>query len=200
MLADAIKVALVDVIQQYNIAVIENDIYGDLNFSGGRPSTLRSYDESGLVMTYSSYAKTLAPGIRLGWLAAGKFFKSAEQIKFSMGSTVSPIYQETVNRLLSSNSYDRHLRTFSMQLAKNAYFTINLLSEHFPKETFIISPAGGYNIWVKLPDYVDMNNFYHQCERIGVKFTPGYTFSFSSMFTNNFRVVFADKYSSLKIK
>lgn len=200
LLSDAIKKDLVDFIQQNNIAVIENDIYGDLNFSGKRPSTLRSYDESGLVMTYSSYAKTLAPGIRLGWLAAGRFFKRAEQIKFSMGSTVSPIYQETVNRLLSTNSYDRHLRAFRIQLAKNAHFTINLLSEHFPKETFIISPTGGYNIWVKLPDYVDMNNFYNQCERIGVKFTPGYTFSFSSMFANNFRIVFADKYSLLKIK
>ncbi|MBB6127594.1 aminotransferase-like domain-containing protein [Mucilaginibacter lappiensis] len=200
LLSDEVKRELVKVIQQHNVAVIENDIYGDLNFSGNRPSTLRSYDDSGLVMTYSSYAKTLAPGIRLGWLAAGKFLKQAEQIKFSMGSTVSPIYQETVNRLLDTNSYDRHIRAFRMQLAKNAHFTINLLSTHFPQGTFIVPPAGGYNIWVKMPDHVDMNNFYNQCERIGVKFTPGYIFSFSAMFASNFRIVFADKYSSLKIK
>lgn len=200
LLSDEVKKELVQVIQKYNVAVIENDIYGDLNFSGKRPSTLRSYDESGLTITYTSYAKTLAPGIRLGWLAAGKFLKRAEQIKFSMGSTVSPVYQETVNRLLSTNSYDRHLRAFRMQLAKNAYFTINLLSEHFPEGTFAVPPSGGYNLWVKMPDHVNMNNFYDQCERIGIKFTPGYTFSFSGMFARNFRIVFADKYSSLKIK
>ncbi|NHA03099.1 PLP-dependent aminotransferase family protein [Mucilaginibacter sp. HC2] len=200
LLADEVKKELVKVIQRYNVAAIENDIYGDLNFSGKRPSTLKSYDDSGLVITYSSYSKTLAPGIRLGWLAAGKFLERAEQIKFSMGSTVSPIYQETVNRLLDTSSYDRHIRAFRMQLAKNAHFTINLLSTHFPKDTYIVPPSGGYNIWVKMPDQVDMNNFYHQCERIGVKFTPGYTFSFSAMFANNFRIVFADKYSSLKVK
>jgi DNA-binding transcriptional MocR family regulator len=200
LLSDEIKKELVKVIQQHDIAVIENDIYGDLNFSGKRPSTLRSYDETGLVVTYSSYAKTLAPGIRLGWLATGRFLKQAEQIKFSMGSTVSPIYQETVNRLLDTNSYDRHIRAFKMQLAKNAYFTINLLAEHFPKDTFVVPPSGGYNLWVKLPDHMDINNFYNQCERIGIKFTPGQTFSFSAKFANHFRLVFADKYSSLKIK
>lgn len=200
LMSDELKRELVNVIQQYDVAVIENDIYGDLNFSGKRPSTLKSYDESGLVITYSSYAKTLAPGIRLGWLSAGKFLKRAEQIKFSTGSTVSPIYQETVNRLLETNSYDRHIRAFRMQLAKNAHFTINLLSTHFPKGTIVVPPSGGYNLWVKMPDHVDMSNFYNECERIGIKFTPGYTFSFSAMFASNFRIVFADKYSSLKIK
>ncbi|NOW94039.1 PLP-dependent aminotransferase family protein [Mucilaginibacter sp. SG564] len=200
LLADELKKELVNVIQQYDIAAIENDIYGDLNFSGKRPSTLKSYDESGLVITYSSYAKTLAPGIRLGWLSTGKFLKRAEQIKFSMGSTVSPVYQETVNRLLETNSYDRHIRAFRTRLAKNAHFTINLLSAHFPKGTFIVPPSGGYNLWVKMPSHMDMHNFYHQCERIGIKFTPGYTFSFSGMFPNNFRIVFADQYSSLKVK
>jgi len=199
LLSDEIKKELVKVIQQHDVAVIENDIYGDLNFSGKRPSTLRTYDETGLVVTYSSYAKTLAPGIRLGWLATGRFLKQAEQIKFSMGSTVSPIYQETVNRLLDTSSYDRHIRAFRMQLSKNAYFTINLLAEHFPKGTFVVPPSGGYNLWVKLPNNIDMKNFYQQCERIGIKFTPGQTFSFSNMFANHFRLVFADKYSALKI-
>ncbi|WP_158798781.1 PLP-dependent aminotransferase family protein [Pedobacter sp. L105] len=200
LLSDEVKKELVEVIQKHHVAVIENDIYGDLNFSGKRPSTLRSYDESGLVITYTSYAKTLAPGIRLGWLAAGKFLKQAEQIKFSMGSTVSPIYQETVNRLLSTNSYSRHLRAFNRQLSKNAYFTINLLAQHFPEGTFVVPPPGGYNLWVRMPDHLDMNNFYTQCERMGIKFTPGYTFSFSGRFANNFRIVFADQYSPVKIK
>jgi len=200
LLPDEAKRVLVEIALHYGIAIIENDIYGDLNFGGRRPSTIRSYDESGLVMTYSSYAKTLAPGIRLGWLAAGKFLERTEQIRFSMGSTVSPVYQETVNRLLATNSYARHLRAFRMLLAKNAHLTINLLSEHFPKGTFIVPPSGGYNLWVKMPDHINMNDFYSQCESVGIRFTPGYTFSFSGMFSHNFRVVFADKYSSSKIK
>lgn len=200
LLSDEAKKEMVAIIQQYNIAVIENDIYGDLHFTNKRPSTLKSYDESGLVITYASYAKTLAPGIRLGWLSAGRFLQKAEQIRFAMGSTVSPVYQETMNRLLSSSSYYRHIRAFRTQLAKNAHFTLQLISEHFPKGTRVASPSGGYSLWVNMPPPVNMDNFYSQCNRIGVKFTPGYTFSFSSLFTSHFRLVFADEYSAAKVK
>ncbi|MFT3822603.1 MAG: PLP-dependent aminotransferase family protein [Chitinophagaceae bacterium] len=199
LLANEQKLALLSVAHQYNVALIENDIYGDLYFHGQRPSTLKSYDESGLVLSYSSYAKTLAPGIRLGWLAAGKFMQRAEQVRFALGSTVSPLYQETVNRLLSSSSYDRHVRAFRMQLAKNAYFAINLLADSFPGKTSILMPAGGYNTWVKMPDNTDMDQFYAACNKIGVRFTPGYTFSFSKAFDKHFRVVFADKFSPKRV-
>ncbi|WP_142688298.1 aminotransferase-like domain-containing protein [Chitinophaga polysaccharea] len=200
LLTNEQKLVLLSVALQYNIALIENDIYGDLYFHGQRPSTIKRFDDSGLVLSYSSYAKTLAPGIRVGWLSAGKFMQRAEQIKFALGSTVSPLYQETVNRLLAGNSYDRHVRSFRMQLAKNAHVAINLLSAHFPKKTSILTPAGGYNIWVKMPDNTDMARFYDQCEKIGVRFTPGYTFSFSGVFDKHFRIVFADKFSPKRIE
>ncbi|RYE59240.1 MAG: aminotransferase class I/II-fold pyridoxal phosphate-dependent enzyme [Sphingobacteriales bacterium] len=199
-LTDEQKMALLSIAHRYNVALIENDIYGDLNFHGQRPSTIKRFDDSGLVLSYASYAKTLAPGIRLGWLSAGKFMQRAEQIKFALGSTVSPLYQETVNRLLSGSSYERHVRAFRMQLAKNAYFAINLIAANFPEKTSIITPSGGYNIWVKMPDDTDMTYFYDQCEKIGVRFTPGYTFSFSGAFDKNFRVVFADKFSPKRIE
>lgn len=200
LLTDEKKKALLTVAQDYGIPLIENDIYGDLNFSGIRPTTIKSFDDSGLVMTYSSYAKTLAPGIRLGWLSAGKFVQRAEQIKFSLGSTVSPIYQETVNRLLSTSSYEKHLMAFRKQLAKNASLTLDLLNENFPEDTHMTVPTGGYSIWVKMPDTTDMDYFYTQCEKIGVRFTPGYTFSFSDAFSIYFRVVFADAYTPKRIE
>ncbi len=200
MLSDQQKMALLSIAHQYNVVLIENDIYGDLNFYGQRPTTIKKFDDSGLVLSYSSYAKTLAPGIRLGWLSAGKFMHRAEQIKFALGSTVSPIYQETVSRLLLSRSYERHIRAFRMQLAKNAYFAINLISAHFPEKTALTTPSGGYNIWVKMPDDTKMVDFYDQCNKAGVRFTPGSTFSFSGAFDKYFRVVIANKFSPERIE
>ncbi|WP_208643485.1 PLP-dependent aminotransferase family protein [Pedobacter miscanthi] len=200
ILTDDQKITLLAIARLHNVAVIENDIYGDLHFQGHRPTTIKSFDDSGLVLTYASYAKTLAPGIRLGWLNAGKFVERAEQIKFTLGSTVSPLYQETVNRLVTGSTYDRHVRAFRMQLAKNAYFAINLIATHFPENTCIVTPCGGYNVWVKMPDKVDMGYFYDQCEKIGVRFTPGYTFSFMDTFNKYFRVVIADTFSPKRIE
>nr|WP_294875380.1 PLP-dependent aminotransferase family protein [uncultured Pedobacter sp.] len=200
LLADIQKKELLQIAQHYNIAIIENDVYGDLNFSGYRPCTIKSFDESGLVITYSSYSKTLSPGIRLGWLSTGKFFRQAEQIKFSLGSTVSPIYQETVNKLIQMGSYDRHIRKFRTQLAKNAYHILNLLSTSYPEGTIVFTPAGGYNIWAKLSERIDIKTFYNECERIGVRFTPGHTFSFSDTYSRFFRIVFADQLSPKRIE
>ncbi len=198
LLSDDQKKRLLDLIVYYGIALIENDICGDLYFHGKRPSTIKGMDESGLVMSYSSYSKTLAPGIRLGWLAAGKFTQRAEQIRFALGSTVSPIYQETVSRLLSSSSYDRHLRTFRMQLARNAYTAIHLISSYLPEGTVVQTPRGGYNLWVQLPLHTDMEAFYKHCEEVAIRFTPGFTFSFSRSFDTCFRMVFADNFSDQK--
>lgn len=200
ILSDDQKLMLLAISLQYNVAIIENDIYGDLNFQGHRPTTIKRFDDSGLVLTYSSYAKTLASGIRLGWLSAGKFVERAEQVKFAIGSTVSPIYQNTINHLLKGSAYDRHIRKFRMQLAKNAYYAINLITTYFPENTKISMPSGGYNLWVKMSNETDMDYFYHQCEKVGVRFTPGYTFSFSNSFDNYFRIVIADTFSPKRIE
>lgn len=195
VLSEADKQELLTIAQSKGIPIIENDVFGDLHFSGSRPSNIQSLDNSGLVMTFSSFSKTLAPGIRLGWLSPGRFFKQAEQLKFSLGSTVSPIYQETIAKLLSTSSYDRHVRKFRMQLAAQSYQTIHLISEHFPVSTRISQPKGGYSIWLKMEKKLDMKLFYKHCEQIGVRFTPGSAFSFSSVFEQHFRIIFASKYT-----
>ncbi|MET6998081.1 PLP-dependent aminotransferase family protein [Chitinophaga defluvii] len=200
LLSNDQKKYLLHLAQLHQIVLIENDVYGDLNFTEQRPCNIKAFDDSGLVMTYTSYSKSLAAGVRLGWLSAGRFFHRAEQLKFAIGSTVAPIYQETVGALLQSNSYDRHIRSFRMQLAKQAYHTLGLLASAFPPGTRISTPKGGYNMWVQMDARVDMTAFYSYCEKAGIRFTPGYTFSFAQVYHHFFRVVFADKYSRTKEK
>lgn len=112
LISDETKKELALIAENNEIPIIENDIYGDLYFDGERPSTICKFDTEGWVMTYSSFSKTLAPGIRLGWLNTGRFFEQAERIKFSLGRSVAPIFQELMIQLLNENSYDRHLRFF----------------------------------------------------------------------------------------
>ncbi|MGX5819251.1 aminotransferase-like domain-containing protein [Chitinophaga lutea] len=199
LLTDEQKRHLLSIVQHHHIPLIENDLYGDLHFGEQRPSNIKRFDESGLVLTYTSFAKTLAPGIRLGWLSAGKFMQRAEQIRFALGSTVAPLYQETVGRLLAGSSYDRHVRSFRRQLAKNAEQAVQLITEHFPEGTSVHPPAGGYHLWVKMPEHRDMARFYERCGQIGIRFTPGYTFSFTGAYDPCFRLVFADRFTPRRI-
>ncbi|TXJ27500.1 MAG: PLP-dependent aminotransferase family protein [Chitinophagaceae bacterium] len=110
LMTDEKKREVLSIASGYNMPIIENDVYGDLYFNDTRPSTIRNFDTSGLVITVSSFSKTIAPGMRLGWMAAGRFFSETERVKFSLGRSVSPLNQEVVMKLLLSSSYDRHLR------------------------------------------------------------------------------------------
>lgn len=199
LMSDETKKELALIAQNNEIPIIENDIYGDLYFDRERPSTVCSFDTDGWVMTYSSFSKTLAPGIRLGWLSAGRFFEQAERMKFSLGKSVAPIFQEVMIQLLKENSYDRHLRFFRKQLEIQCVELLNILRSYFPKDCYFHRPHGGYSIWGRLPKEVNMPDFYKFCENQKIAFTPGDTFSYTDAYSHHFRIIFADRITSESI-
>lgn len=199
LISDETKKELASIAQSKEIPIIENDIYGDLYFDGERPSMICNFDTEGWVMTYSSFSKTLAPGIRLGWLNTGRFFEQAERIKFSLGRSVSPIFQELMIQLLDENSYERHLRFFRKQLEIQCVELLNTLRLYFPKDCYFHRPQGGYSIWGKLPKEVNMPDFYKFCESQKIAFTPGDTFSYTDAYRHHFRIIFADRITSESI-
>lgn len=194
--SDATKQEIYNIASSRTIAIIENDIYGDLYFTPQRPVNIRNYDRLGLVITVSSFSKSLAPGIRLGWLAAGRYFSKAERLKFSLGRSVSPFNQEVVTKLISGSGYDRHLRRFRSQLELQAMKIVNHFNLYFPDSAYTSFPQGGYSIWTQLTSETDMISFYKNCEKYGLRFTPGNTFSFTDTYNSCFRTVFAARLTS----
>ncbi|MCA6067959.1 PLP-dependent aminotransferase family protein [Chryseobacterium sp. RG1] len=196
LMSNKTKEELYHIASSHDIPIIENDIYGDLYFSGTRPSNISSYDHNGLVITVSSFSKSLAPGLRLGWMSAGRYFSAAERLKFSLGRSVSPLHQEVVAKILSTSSYTRHLRSFRHQLELNAIKLVNHFNQFFPSDTFTTIPAGGYSLWIELNPETDMISFYKACKRFGVSFTPGNIFSFTNAYDHFFRAVFSNHLTS----
>ncbi|WP_284463601.1 PLP-dependent aminotransferase family protein [Chryseobacterium sp.] len=193
MMSDETKKELLRIAEARQVCIIENDIYSDLYFGEERPSSIKSFDHKGLVMIYSSFSKTLAPGIRLGWLYAGHYYSRVERTKFVLGRTVSPIYQELVLKLLQENRYERHLRSFRKKLHQQAVQLLDVLREYFPQDSYFLQPQGGYSIWGQMPKNMDMQKFYQYCEDYKVLFTPGDTFSLTDQYSHHFRIVFAER-------
>ena len=81
LMPDEHKKSAVQLLQQYNVPLIEDDLYGDLYFGDHRPTCCKSYDESGMVLWCGSVSKTLAPAYRVGWVAPGKFMEQLSKIK-----------------------------------------------------------------------------------------------------------------------
>lgn len=148
-LTDQTKKALVALCRKNKVALVEDDIYGDLGFGNQRSSICKRYDDK--VIYCSSFSKALAPGLRVGWVASKQLASSLSQLKF-MSSLASPtIVQYALTDILASGKYERHLRSIRIQLAKAMHELILAIERYFPPDTRITKPDGGFVLWVELP-------------------------------------------------
>src|SRR5215467_1751671 len=184
VLPDSYKKSLVALAARNSIAIVEDDIYGDLTFSGPRPLTLKSFDRDGLVLLCSSFSKILAPGYRLGWLAAGRFQREVERLKFLTTMASASLPQFVVAEFLISGSYDRHLRKLRARLATQVDEVRQAVAKYFPNGTRISRPAGGYLLWVELPEKVNSLKLYRDALEEHISILPGPIFSSTDRYKN----------------
>ncbi|MCM1983893.1 aminotransferase-like domain-containing protein [Lyngbya confervoides] len=182
------KRQLVKLFSAYDIPLIEDDIYGDLNFEGTRPKALKAFDTSGIVLYCASVSKTLSPGLRIGWSAPGRYQSKIEILKMSMNLSTAPIPQLTVAAFLSNGGYDRHLRhirrVFQLQIAQMT----QAICSYFPSETKVTRPKGGFILWLQFPDNFDALALYEEALSHGITIAPGVMFSPSGNYRNCLRL------------
>src|SRR5437867_1573403 len=107
---DTKKEALVAILAQREIPLIEDDIVGELGHGLDRPKAAKAYDRKGLVLLCSSFTKTLAPGYRVGWIAPGRFREAVEHHKTVTNFSNAVLPQLAIAEFLANGGYDRHLR------------------------------------------------------------------------------------------
>ncbi len=188
VLSDSYKKALVELTARRDVAVIEDDIYGDLAFRGARPRTLKSYDRKGLVLLCSSFSKMMAPGYRVGWIVGGRFREEIARLKF-LTSVASPSLQQMViAEFLESGSYDRHLKRMRTAFAANVEGGRQAIAKYFPEGTRISRPAGGYMLWIELPPRINALKLYQAALPHHISILPGTIFSATGRYKNYVRI------------
>ena len=188
VIADAVKKELVEVTARHGVALIEDDLYGDLAFEGPRPRAAKSYDRSGLVLYCSSYSKTLPPGFRVGWIAAGRFQEEVNRLKFTLNIASPSLPQLALAEFLESGGYDRHLRRLRLALARQLAQVRHAAARYFPEGTGISRPAGGHMLWVELPAGIDAVDLFHRALQRRISVLPGTIFAASRRFPNCVRL------------
>lgn len=185
-MSDADKAALVALCRRHGVALIEDDLYGELQFSGARPLPLRHFDAHGEVMLCGSFSKTLAPGARVGWIAAGRHAAEVRRLKFAASVTTAPLLQEAIADLLEGGVYDRHLRRLRAECERQLRQVTQWVIEAFPVGTRVMQPQGGFLLWVQLPGAADAMALYRGAADEGIEFAPGPLFG--SGFTDCLRI------------
>ena len=187
-MADERKAQLVQMCESADVPVIEDDIYGDLHFGDVRPVPLKAFERNGGVMLCSSFSKSLAPGLRIGWIAPGRFLAQIEILKFVNTLTTPEAPQLALAAYLAEGGYDHHLRKVRRAFAQQVRQVTDAVTAFFPAGTRVTRPLGGFVIWVELPSALDTTSLYDRAIAEGFSFAPGRIFSASDRYRNCLRL------------
>lgn len=188
LLPDSQKALLVRIAEGAGIPIIEDDVFGELPFEGERPRVLKAFDESGNVILCSSFSKTLAPGYRVGWIVPGKYFREIEHLKYLNSMATASLQQQVIASYLATGGFDRHLKKFRGELAKNVSRFREAILEWFPAGTRVSNPRGGFVLWVELPAGVHGTELHYRALGEGISVSPGVMFSPSGRYQNFIRI------------
>jgi 2-aminoadipate transaminase len=166
---------LLELAREHEFVVFEDDPYVELRFSGERLPTMRSMDPDRVVYA-SSFSKTVAPGIRVGYLV-GPRPVIAQIEKLATGAYISPnmVAQGIVNQFARSGAIDRSIETVKSALRERVRVLGESLRRELPDARFT-EPEGGYFMWVELPRGTDVNALFDAAAQRGVQFVKGTDF------------------------
>ena len=170
------------------VALIEDDIYGDLCFDNQRPWPIKAFDATGNVMLCSSFSKSLSPALRIGFVAAGRHRQAIALQKTVTSGGTNPLTQQVLAEYLDSGAYERHLRSLRRSYERQVDAMRQAVTRHFPAETRIAQPQGGFVLWIEMPEDCDTMALHEAAAGQGLAFVPGELFSASGMYRNCLRL------------
>lgn len=187
---DEKKKQLVELLTRKNVPLIEDDIYGELYFGKTRPRTCKFFDKTGIVIQCGSFSKSLAPGYRIGWAIPGRYKESVIRLKRMNNVSTNTLAQSAIALFLANGRYELHLRHLRKALHTQSLKYIQAIAEHFPEQTRMTRPQGGFALWIELDRRADTYMLHKRSLKHGIGIAPGQIFSSSGKFSNCFRVSF----------
>ena len=182
------KQRLLELARQYDLPIIEDDIYGDLAYQSPRPPTIKSFDIEGRVLLCSSFSKTLAPGFRVGWVSPGKYLNQVLHLKYVVTACTSTLPQISIAEFIAQGGYERHIRKMRQQYQQNRDIMLGWIEQYFPANTRTSFPAGGFTLWIELPEKIDTVELNQRCLKKGASIAPGVLFSASGKYNHCLRL------------
>ena len=188
IMSDAHKRELVMLCAEHEVTLIEDDTYSELADTEAPLSSLKRWDTEERVIYCASLNKALAPGLRLGWIAAGRWHDRVEMFKYTQSRGCDLLPQMAVAQFMNTPSFERYLRRLRSQLTAQRHSLREAVLRHFPEGTTVTTPQGGTLLWVSLPiQGSSMELFYRALER-GIRVTPGRVFSNAGRYDNFVRL------------
>jgi 2-aminoadipate transaminase len=185
---------MLELARTYSVPIVDDNCYGDLDFDGPPPPSLKALDEDDQVILFESFSKVMGPGIRLGCFSCDP--KRMDRIlahKIDGGTTVlaAAILAEYLREHLGD-----HLEEIRRIVSRKRDAVCDALERHLGQLCSWNRPAGGYFIWVRLPDACDTTRLDQLASDAGIRYGTGRAFHFADEAVPYFRLSFG--YPSLE--
>jgi DNA-binding transcriptional MocR family regulator len=172
---------------KYHLPIIEDDVFRELAHQKTIPLPIKYYDDAGWVLWCSSFSKTLAPGLRLGWCKPGRFAKQYLKNRKVKTLGINQPIQTTMADYLAKGHYLRHLKKINKALSLHCRIYIDFLQQHLPTNSQIYFPKGGLTLWLCLPN-VDTKSLSFSLSKQGIYTQHGNVFSTTGLYQDCLRL------------
>jgi DNA-binding transcriptional MocR family regulator len=172
------RARLLELARREDLVLVEDDVYRELVYEGEAPPSLRALDPAAPVVRLGSFSKSLAPGLRLGWIDAPAALRErlAADGVLESGGCVSQFSAHLVAALLAAGVYGAHVTMLRLAYASRRDALAAGLREHLPPGCAFAVPAGGFFLWVTLPPGLTASSLVPVADRHAVGFAPGHRF------------------------
>jgi DNA-binding transcriptional MocR family regulator len=184
--------ALLRLAARYQVPIVEDDVYSRTGLSGSVPPGLYRMDKHNVVIYLSTFSKVLAPGLRLGWIAAPPHMvKQLSLIKMRANLFTEGLLQLALAELLENGTFEEHLPRLRATHTALLKIAVKALRENFLSEELEFSiPEGGLYIWCRWRRPVDMEAVLIRAQQTGAGVAPGRAFFAGAPDENCFRICF----------
>lgn len=168
---------LVELAAKHGFVIFEDDPYGELSFEGARLPTMASLDSHEHVVFASSFSKTIAPGVRIGYLI-GPPPLIAEITTLAVNTYISPnmLAEAIVYEFCRSGAINDSIEHVKRALRERRDALVGALDRYIGEDARFVLPEGGYFLWVELPEEVDAEQLLAAASERGVVFVKGSDF------------------------
>jgi len=198
------RMELIALAERYGVPIIEDDPYGQLRYEGEHIKPLVVLDSerlghndggrySGNVIYLSTFSKTLAPGLRLGWVVAPEeVISKLVQLKQGTDLHTSTFTQIVAYEVARGGFLDKHVRKIRQVYRERRDVMLAALERYFPLGVRWTHPQGGLFLWVTLPEWVNTTEILPHAIEEKVAYVPGTDFFASGGGYNTMRLNFSN--------
>lgn len=182
-----------ELVNKYEIPVIEDNPYGELRFDGEIIPSLKSMDKNGLVIFLGTFSKTFCPGLRIGWVSAEKeLLQKFIMVKQGCDLQSSSISQMELAKYMEVYDLDENIKKIKEVYKYRRDVMLKAMEKEFPKAVTFTYPEGGLFTWVQLPKHINARELLEKCLEKLVAFVPGGSFFPNGRNENTFRLNYSN--------